>query len=145
MQTRDACKQYTYDTLAVGQTASFPFTIDQATIDNFAALSGDKSPLHVDAEYAEATEFGRPLAHGMIAGMLFSRLVGMELPGKYAVYLSQQIKFRQPAFVGDRIMVTGTIVAKHDAFQTIHIRTEVSRELSGELLTSGEAIVRVLK
>ncbi len=141
----EAHAQHTYEELTVGQTAAFGFTVTDETVRDFAQLSGDNSPLHVDQDYARTTEFKRPIAHGMIAGTLFSRLVGMALPGKYAVYLSQTMKFHHPMFAGDEIVVTGTIVMKNDAFHVITIKTEVRHRSSGKLLVDGEALVRVLK
>ncbi|MDO8212450.1 MaoC family dehydratase [Conexibacter sp. CPCC 206217] len=41
-------------------------TIDQAAIDSYAELSGDRNPLHVDPEYAATGPFGGIVAHGPI-------------------------------------------------------------------------------
>lgn len=141
----NVCAQHIYEELAVGQTASFEFTVAEQTMSDFVKLSGDANPLHTDHKYAKTTAFKRTVAHGMIAGMLFSRLVGMELPGKYAVYLSQKMKFHHPMFAGDQVTVTGTVVLKNDAFHVVAIRTEVVHGSSGKLLVEGEALVRVLK
>ena len=135
--------QFTYEEISVGQKASFVVLITEELIASFAQLSGDKSPLHVDPEYAATTGFGRPVAHGMIAGALFSRLVGMELPGKYCVYLSQQLTFHRPMFAGDEVVVSGEITNKSDAVHTVMIATAVHKEGSGELLVDGRALVRV--
>jgi len=139
------CAQFTYDELSVGQKASFEASITEQLVSDFAQLSGDHSPLHVDPDYAKTTTFGRPVAHGMIAGALFSRLVGMELPGKYCVYLSQQLTFHLPMFAGDEVIVSGSITHMSDAVRTLMITTEVRNKQSGELLVDGRALVRVLQ
>ncbi len=139
------CKQFLYAELAVGQTAEFDFVITDKLVVEFASLSGDQSPVHTDPAYAAQTEFGKPIAHGMIAGMLFSRLVGMELPGKYCVYLSQSFRFHHPMFPGQTILVRGTLTQKSDAFRTVTIAIKIFDKHSGELLVDGEALVRVLK
>lgn len=138
-------KQFTYANLALGQKAEFHFMLNAVAIANFAKLSGDENPLHADASYAATTEFGRPVAHGMIAGMLFSRLVGMELPGKYCVYLSQQLRFHHPMFPDDDLLVKGEVIGKSDAFKTLTIATTINDSTSGKLLVDGEALVRVLQ
>lgn len=137
-------KQYMYAELMVGQKAQFDFLLTTEVIADFAQLSGDVNPLHTDATYAATTEFGRPIAHGMIAGTLFSRFVGMELPGKYSVYLSQTLTFHRPMFAGDILAVSGEITHKSDATRTITLATKV-RSASGELLADGLALVRVLR
>ncbi|MDO8521038.1 MAG: MaoC family dehydratase [bacterium] len=136
--------QYTYKELTVGQTASFETIVTEEMIAQFTALSGDASPLHTDPVYASTTEFGRPVAHGMIAGMLFSRFVGMELPGKYCVYLSQQLRFHHPMFSDDSLLIKGEITQKSDAFKTITLMMTMVHTVSGKLLVDGEALVRVL-
>ena len=141
----EECQQYTYAELEVGQKAEFEFMMTDEVIADFAKLSGDKSPLHTDAAYSATTAFGHPVGHGMIAGMLFSRLVGMELPGKYAVYLSQTLKFHQPMFSGDRLIIKGEIIKKTDAFQMITLATGVYHGVTGILFVDGDALVRVLQ
>ena len=50
-----------------GATAHKSVTVDQDMIQRFADLSGDHNPIHLDAEFAAQTRFGRPIAHGMLA------------------------------------------------------------------------------
>ena len=56
----------------IGERASFGKTITEADISTFADLVGDFNPIHVDAEYARKSRFGRRIAHGMFAGGLIS-------------------------------------------------------------------------
>jgi len=139
------CAQFTYDELSVGQRAEFSVLIAAEMMADFARLSGDHSPLHTDADFAASTPFAHPVAHGMIAGALFSRLVGMELPGKFALYLSQELKFHKPLFAGDEVVVSGEIIQKVDALRTIEIRTEVHKKSDNTLCVEGKALVRVAK
>ncbi|KKU78006.1 MAG: dehydratase [Parcubacteria group bacterium GW2011_GWA2_47_7] len=141
----DKVKQYTYNELVAGQSASFVVRITDELVSNFVQLSGDANPLHTDSVYAAETDFGKPVAHGMIAGAFFSRLVGMELPGKYCVYLSQSITFHQPMFAGMEVLVSGLIVHKSDAVRTVTIETKVQNNKTKELLSSGQALVRLLQ
>jgi 3-hydroxybutyryl-CoA dehydratase len=138
-------KQLTYDEIAVGARAAFAIEMTAKLIEGFAEISGDANPLHVDPEYALTTEFGRPVAHGMIAGALFSRLVGMEMPGKYSLYLSQKINFHHPIFSGQKVVVSGEVLQKTDALKVVIIRTTIRHEAGGELLVDGEALVRILR
>ncbi|PLR97687.1 MaoC family dehydratase [Bacillus sp. T33-2] len=94
----------------VGQTASFSRTVTETDIVMFAGLSGDYNPVHMDNQYAAGTRFEGRIAHGMLTAAFFSRLLGMELPGKGAIYLEQSLKFKKPVFIGDTVTATAKIV-----------------------------------
>ena len=55
-------------------------TIDQATIDAFAALTHDRQFIHVDPQAARATPFGTTVAHGFLTLAMFSTLADGLLP-----------------------------------------------------------------
>jgi acyl dehydratase len=126
-----------------GDSASFDVEITKELVAQFVALSGDRNPLHTDEAYAATTSFERTIPHGMIAGCLFSRLVGEYLPGRYAAYLSQSLLFRKPLPWGV-VRVSGTIIDVSLATQTIKLSTEVSDD-AGVVLVDGEARVRLLR
>lgn len=132
----------TYKEIEVGDSAEFSITITQKLIEQFTEVSGDINPLHVDPVYAATTTFGKPIAHGMIAGALCSRLIGTLLPGKYALYLSQKLDFHKPIHSGDEVMIQGKVRQKVDAFQAIII--DITVHVNEEMVVSGEAVVKVL-
>lgn len=132
-----------YDEIAVGRTASFERVVTVDDVDRFADLSGDRNPLHLDDAYARANGLGSRIAHGMLVGALFSHLVGMHLPGRSALYMSQSIDFVAPVRPGDVLTIRGEIVAKTDALRAVTLRIE-ARASSGEVAARGRAIVRVL-
>ena len=129
----------------VGQRAEFFQTISEKMVRDFARLSGDQNPLHTKKAYAKTTAFGRTIAHGMLGGALFSRLIGMYLPGKNSLYLQQTLKFRKPIFPGARVAVTGEIINKSESMSLLTIRTIICNKKSGEIFTEGEALVKLLK
>ena len=92
---------YTYDEITIGQTARYSRLIEERDIRLFAAVSGDVNPVHLDPEFAAATSFGEPIAHGMLTGAIISAALAMELPGPGTIYLSQSLKFRLPVKPGD--------------------------------------------
>jgi acyl dehydratase len=71
----------------------------QAEVDTFARITGDTNPLHLDAEYAKGTPFGRPIVHGFLAGAVFSKIFGTLFPGEGTIYLFQDMAFLAPVFV----------------------------------------------
>ena len=79
----------------------------------------------------------------MFLAALFSRLVGMYLPGRRCLYLSQSLDFTQPVFVGDEVEVTGEVVRKQDDTNTLVISTTL-KVLPDRLAVRGKAYVKVL-
>jgi len=133
-----------FEDITVGDQASFLYALTEQDIDQFAALSGDFNPLHVDEEYASSTPFGRRIVHGMFLASLLSRLVGMYLPGRRCLYLAQSLDFVHPVYVGDEVKILGEVQNKQDATRTLLIRTEIYT-LSGQLAVRGKAHVKVLE
>ena len=97
---------YDIDDLEVGMFASYSQTISEADIKNFAGVSGDRNPVHLDSEYAEKSMFKKRIAHGMISSSFFSALFGTKLPGEGCVYVSQSLKFRKPVYIDDTVVAT---------------------------------------
>src|SRR5258708_6151584 len=138
-------KEIAYDAIAVGDDASFTITVSPDLVNNFAELSGDMNPLHMDDTYAEGTPFGHRIAHGAIIEALFSRLIGMHLPGKYSLYLSQTLRFHEPVPIDTEIVIRGEVKHKTDAHKTVSIRTTAEDVRTKQLLVSGDAMVQLLK
>jgi acyl dehydratase len=132
-----------FEDLAIGDATSFDVTITPEVVDAFADFSGDHNPLHTSDEYGASSRFGRRIPHGMIAGALFSRLVGMELPGLYATYVRQSLAFHKPLPFG-AVTVRGVIREKSAATRTIEIETKIFGP-DGAVLVQGEALVSVLQ
>ena len=87
----------------VGQRASFTKTFTDEDVRRFVEITGDANPLHVDDAFAEETQFGRRILHGMLSASILSTMVGMHLPGTGAVYRSQTLRFLRPVYVGDTL------------------------------------------
>ena len=81
-------------------------TITESDLVNFAGLSGDYSPIHVDAEYSAESAFGQRVAQGLL---IFSIVTGLliqtsVLDGTLAAFREiKSLKFRQPVYIGDTI------------------------------------------
>jgi 3-hydroxybutyryl-CoA dehydratase len=136
-------KQFSFSDISVGMTAEFTVSITESLVESFCTLSGDSNPLHMDEDYAKTTPFGGRIAHGQISACLFSRLIGMHLPGKYALYLSQTSQFRSPLRIGMETLVRGTVLQVSPATHTIVIQTQVINIEDNSLLTDGQALVKV--
>lgn len=94
------------DEIKIGDTAQGTMSVTQEHIDLYAKMSGDYNPLHMDAEYAATTMFGRRIAHGPIGGALVARVIGMQLPGLGTLAYNMKVNFTAPVFPGDEITAT---------------------------------------
>jgi acyl dehydratase len=88
---------------AVGARASLTRTFSRADVDAFAALSGDRNPLHFDAAFAESTSIGRLIVHGGITTGLFNALVAEQLPGPGSVFLHQEWDYPAALSIGEEV------------------------------------------
>ncbi len=131
-----------YSEINIGDVHEFEKVITKEDIETFAGLTGDYNPLHVNEDFAKNTSFKKNVVHGMLAGSLFSTLVGMYCPGRDNLYLAQSLNFVKPIFPGDRILVRGTIKNKIDAVKMILMKTEILKDSA--VVINGEAKVKVL-
>jgi 3-hydroxybutyryl-CoA dehydratase len=127
--------------LRIGQTAERRHVVGEGDIDAFAAVSGDTNPVHLDATYAARTRFGGRIAHGMLAASYLSALLGTELPGPGAVYVSQTLRFRRPVRIGDDVTARVTVAAI-DA-ERGRVTLETVCLVDGKTVVEGEAVVMV--
>lgn len=100
-----------FDNLTVGEkTVTAARTIGEADVVQFAMLSGDWNPLHVDAEYASTGPFGRRIAHGMLILAVASGLTPLKPPFVTAFYGIDNLRFIGPTFFGDTVHVETELV-----------------------------------
>lgn len=126
----------------VGQSASCSKTITETDVVQYAGLSGDFNPIHIDKDYARQTRFKQRIAHGLLTSSLLSQLLGMHLPGKGSVYMEQTLRFTRPVFIGDTITATATIQEIIAEKNIIKLLTECKNQ-KGELVLTGMATMLV--
>ncbi|MDQ6785364.1 MAG: MaoC family dehydratase [Acidobacteriota bacterium] len=128
--------------LQVGEKFSANKQITDKVVRDFAALSGDFNPIHIDEEFAKTTRFGRRIAHGMISGALLSAVLGYEFKERKIVYLSQTMKFLLPVFIDDMITATATVKHIREDKPIVTLETVCTNQ-SGETTLTGEAVVMI--
>jgi acyl dehydratase len=128
-----------YDNLEVGQKASYSSSVEERDVQLFAALSGDRNPVHLDAAYAAGTLFKERIAHGMFSGALISAAIACEMPGPGTIYLGQQMRFTRPVKLGDRLTVELEVLEKLPKGR-VRIATRVFNQ-NAEQVVDGEAEV----
>jgi 3-hydroxybutyryl-CoA dehydratase len=89
--------------------ASVEHLITQDAVSAYAEASGDFNPIHIDAEFASGSHFGRRIAHGMMIAATVSELMAGAFGLDWARSGKLKLRFRAPVFPGDRIQARGTI------------------------------------
>ncbi|MFS0574019.1 MaoC family dehydratase [Sporosarcina sp. 179-K 3D1 HS] len=130
----------TYDEIRIGDRASFTKTISEYDIYQFAGVTGDFNPVHVDAEYAKTSIFKERIAHGILTAGFISNVLAMQLPGRDTIYLSQNLAFLAPVKIGDTVTAEVEVLEKKDSKRIIRLRTVVKNQRD-ELVIEGEAVV----
>ena len=127
--------------LRVGSRAERTVHVSDATIEAFAAVSGDRNPVHLDDAYAATTPFRGRVAHGMLTAAFFSGLLANDLPGPGTIYLGQTLRFTAPVRPGDDVRCEVEVTAWDDARRRATLAT---RAWVGEMqVVDGEASVLV--
>ena len=118
-------------------------TVTDELIREFAEVSGDYNPIHLDDEFAKTTRFGRRIAHGMLSGAFISAVLGYEFKERRIVYLSQTMKFIAPVFIGDTVTAAATVTKIREDKGIVVLETVCTNQ-NGETLVKGEAAVMIL-
>jgi acyl dehydratase len=103
-----------FDDVEVDQEWESPGrTVTEADIVNFAGLSGDFNPIHVDHEFARTTPFRRPIAHGLLGLSLGSGLIASNPLMRTLAFMEiREWQFRGPIFIGDTIRTRSKVLQK---------------------------------
>jgi 3-hydroxybutyryl-CoA dehydratase len=125
--------------LAVGQSDSYERTVTQADIVQFAQVSGDTNPIHLDPAYAAQTPFKGCIAHGMLSVGFISAVLGTKLPGPGAVYLGQSLKFKAPVRPGDTVLARVTV----SAIEKRKVTLTTTCQVGDTVVIEGEAVLLV--
>jgi acyl dehydratase len=127
--------------IKLGDIYENEFTYSQEEVNQFARLTGDFNPLHLDKAFAATTPFKEPIIHGFLAGSVFSKVLGTRFPGEGSVYVSQNMSFLRPMFVDKKyravFQVTAIDAAKHRAT----IKTQIFDVEKNKQTVDGEAVI----
>ena len=112
---------YRFLDLRLGQKAHFVRLITPEMLDEFQNLSGDDNPLHTEKEFALRQGHKDRVVHGLLAASLYSALVGVHLPGRYALLHEINVQFLRPVYPGDTLTVEGTVSHLHESYRRVEI------------------------
>ncbi len=114
------------------------FSFTQEQVNMFMQVTGDDNPIHYDEEFAGKTVFKKPIIHGFLSSSVFSKILGIKMPGYGTIYLKQEMNFKKPMYVD----TTYTCVVEILEIEKNRARldTKILNE-KGELVIDGYAIV----
>ena len=81
-------------------------------VKQFAELSGDKNPIHVDGEYAATTQFKKCIVHGLLASSVFTKMMADKFPGPGTVHLGQTLDFKKPIYPDENYRAVLKVIGK---------------------------------
>lgn len=104
-----------FEDLPEGRVIEAEWTRTVTEADNvfFCSLTMNVQKLHLDAEFAKATEFGRPLVNSLFTlGLMIGMSVHNTTDGTTIANLGMSdVRFPAPVFAGDTLRVATTVVA----------------------------------
>ncbi len=127
------------DEIEIGMERSLTRRISDAEIESFAEASGDRNPLHFCDTHAADTVFKGRIAHGILTASLISAVIGEQMPGHGAIYLSQTLKFRAPVRPGDTVDVLCTVSGVQSEKNSITL--DCACRVGDTVVLDGEAVV----
>lgn len=127
---------YTLEQITPGLTQEFTVTVTPEMMQQFYAITGDNSPIHMDEEYAAQRGFPGRVVYGMLGTSFFSTLAGVYLPGEHCLLHSVESKFAKPIFIGDTLTVSGTVAEINEVFGEITIKATITNQ-DGKKVTRG--------
>ncbi len=135
----------------VGETAEFSKTLTENDVAQFAAISGDYDPIHVDEGHAHTTPFGRRIAHGILSMAVLSTVSAMisrraRERGSRGTSVSMgydRIRFLKPVFIGETLTARYTILELDPATRRSRSKVEILKG-DGELAVVGEHLMKWL-
>jgi acyl dehydratase len=123
----------------LGATARLSRAVTTADIERFTELSGDRNPLHYDAELAGATRFGGIVVQGGVTSAVLNAVVAELLPGPGTVFLNVTWDFTAPVRPGDTITGEVEVLDVRDDKPITQLATRVVRD-DGVVALSGTAV-----
>jgi acyl dehydratase len=128
----------------VGQRARRTQTVTAREVELYAQITGDRNPLHFDADFAAKTRFGRLVAQGGIASGMLNALVAMDLPGPGTVFLSQMLTYKAPTYLGDTLTAEIEVLSVKPDKPVCQLKATITNQ-DGTVLLEGECWTYTLR
>ncbi|PHS24381.1 MAG: (R)-hydratase [Robiginitomaculum sp.] len=134
---------YYLEDMKIGMFHEVSHTVTAKNVDDFARICGDYNPIHMDEDYAAKTPFGGRIAHGALTASYISAILGNDLPGPGAIFMTLELKFRAPVRIGDTVVARAEVVEINDRRGKVAMKVQCS--VGDKVVVKGMAGVMVEK
>jgi len=129
--------------MQVGDKARRSRSISARDIELFTELTGDRNPLHYDADAAARSRFGGIIVQGGVTSGLLNAVVAEDLPGPGSVFLQVDWSFRAPVRPGDVITAEVEVLEVREDKPIATVRTTISNQDDVVVLDGTAVVYRV--
>lgn len=133
------------DKLKVNDFVEVNISYSLNTVREFAKVTGDNNPIHINPKFAETTVFKKPIVHGALVTSTFSKILASDLPGPGTIYLGQDTKFLAPVFHDTEITIKVQIIEIRKDKGIYTLKTTALDKKQNTLLADGKAVVKYNK
>jgi 3-hydroxybutyryl-CoA dehydratase len=120
--------KYKFSDIHLSLAHTFKTTITKDMMQKFSGYSGDTNPLHLDPKFAAEQGHPNTVVFGMLTASFYSTLVGVYLPGKYALLHSIDITFNLPVYPGEQLTVSGEVKHIHEPYRQVEIKASIQNQ-----------------
>ena len=125
----------------IGDKATTTKAFSAQDVEQFAELSGDKNPIHLDEAYSATTIFKHRIVHGSLVSSLISSVLGNQLPGPGSIYMGQTLSFKRPVYLNDAITCTVEIFEINPDKKVYKLNT-ICTNAKGDVVVEGVAVIK---
>ncbi len=129
--------------ISEGSEYEHDYVITTAVFENFMRAFGDRSPVHVDAEYARGCGFLDAVMHGAILNGFVSHFVGMIFPGANSLLLSVELRYLQPSYLGDALRLHAKVAQRQETARVVVLHVRFQNHTRGVMVANGRIQVKV--
>lgn len=123
----------------INDTFSHSFSFTQEQVKDYARISGDRNPIHVDERYGNTSEFGKCIVHGYFTNSIFSKVYGTLLYADGHILIDQQTKYIRPILTDVPYKAIFTVIELIPERNRVVYLNEIVDAQTGELKVTGQA------
>ena len=136
--------EYKFEDIKLNMVEEFKVEVTQKMQDDFKTNIGDINPIHSDKEFEQSKGFNNILVFGMLTASFYSKLVGVYLPGKNAIFQEcKDLMFHNPVYIGDILQIKGEVIEIDERFKRITIKA-IIRNQNNKKVCSAKLIAGVI-
>ena len=134
---------FDWGSIAVGTTFTAARTFTTGDLDEFARLSGDDNPLHMDRAFAVAKGFADRVVYGGLLVAHISKAIGTQFPATRGLWHSLNIRFMRPVHPGQEVILSMTVKQVSEATRSVVLGCVCARDEA--VVAKGDATVVLFK